>query len=237
MPDYRAAAGQGVQGLRIGVDAAWNDDVDAATRTVLADAADAFRMLGAEIVEVRFPDAAQAVADWFPLCAVEAAVAHEATYPARRDEYGAVLASVLDQGRALAGTDYQKILLRRMDFRGRVAALFESIDLLLAPVHPFAPPTLAAMQSLGAQPEQVSRLLRHTCPFDMSGHPTLTLPGGFADTGLPVGFQLAAAHLGEATLVRAGAAFQRATSWHRRRPAIRDRAGGDTPAGRSACPP
>jgi amidase len=54
----------------------------------------------------------------------------------------------------------------------------------------------------------------------MTGHPTITLPGGFSDAGLPIAFQLAAAHLGEATLVRAGAAFQAATSWHRRRPPL-----------------
>lgn len=233
VPDYRLAAAQDVRGLRIGVDAAWNDDVDAATRTVLAEAVEVFRALGATIVQVRFPDATQVVADWFPLCAVEAAVAHEATYPARADEYGAVLASVLDHGHTLAGTDHQKILLRRMDFRGRVAALFGTIDLLLLPVHPFAPPTVAMMQSLGAQPGQVSRLLRYTCPFDMSGHPTITLPGGFAGTGLPVAFQLAATHLGEATLVRAGAAFQRATAWHRRRPLI-DLACSDASAGAPA---
>jgi amidase len=49
-------------------------------------------------------------------------------------------------------------------------------------------------------------------------HPTITLPGGFTEQGLPVAFQLIATGLGEATLVRAGAAFQGVTSWHRRHP-------------------
>jgi amidase len=53
----------------------------------------------------------------------------------------------------------------------------------------------------------------------MTGHPTITLPGGFSANGLPIAFQLVAAHLDEATLIRAGAAFQRSTSWHRRHPA------------------
>ena len=132
VPDYLAAAGQGVRGLRIGVDPTWNgDDVDTTTQAVLSEAIEAFRSLGAEIVEVRFPDVTQAIADWIPNCAVEAAVAHEATYPARKAEYGAVLASVLEAGRALSGVDYQKVLLRRLDFRGRVAAALSGIDLLL----------------------------------------------------------------------------------------------------------
>jgi amidase len=219
VPDYLTVVRQGVPGLRIGIDATWNnDDVDPATRAVVSEAAEVFRTLGATIVDVEFPDVTQAVADWAPNCAVEAAVAHGATYPARKSEYGPVLASVIEAGRALSGIDYQKILLRRLDLRGRVAALFCKIDLLLIPVHPFAPLALATIQTLGEQPDLIAKLQRYICPFDMTGHPTITLPGGFSDRGLPIGFQLAAAHLGEATLVRAGAAFQDATSWHRRRP-------------------
>jgi amidase len=219
VPDYLAAVGQGVRGLHIGVDAAWNsDDVDEATQTVVSEAAGMFRSLGAAIVDVRFPDVTQAVADWTANCAVEAAVAHEATYPARKDEYGPVLASVIERGRALSGVDYQKILLRRLDLRGRIAGLFGAIDLLLIPVQPFAPLTLATIRTLGEQPGLIAKLQRYTSAFDMSGHPTITLPGGFTEAGMPIAFQLVAANLGEAMLVRAGAAFQGVTTWHRRHP-------------------
>jgi amidase len=208
-----------VQGLRIGIDVAWNtDDVDPATQAVLGEAVAAFRDLGATIIDVAFPDVTQTITDWAPNCAVEAAVAHENTYPSRKDEYGPVLASVIAAGRALSGVDYQKILLRRLDLRGRVAWLFNSIDVLLIPVHPFAPLTLSTIRTLGTQPELITKLQRYTCPFDMTGHPTITLPGGFSEAGLPIGFQLVADHLGETTLLRAAAAYQSITSWHRRRP-------------------
>jgi amidase len=221
LPDFPAAVEQGVRGLRIGVDVRWNSDgVDAGTQAVLSEAAEALRSLGAILVDVEFPDVTQAVADWVPNCAVEAAVAHEATYPARKHEYGPVLASVLEVGRALSGVDYQKILLRRLDLRGRVNVLFGEIDLLLIPVHPFPPLTLDTIRTLGEQPELITRLQRYTCPFDLTGHPTLTLPGGFSETGLPIAFQLVAAHLDEAALFRAGGAFQRVTPWHRRHPPI-----------------
>ena len=221
VPDYLATIERGTHGLRIGIDVAWNtDDVDPTTQAVVAEAADVLRALGATFVTVRFPDVTQAILDWVPQCAVEAAVAHEAKYPAHKSDYGPVLASVIEAGRALSGTDYQKILLRRMDLRGRVAALFDTIDLLLVPVHPFAPPSLAMIRTLGEQPDLIVKLQRYTCPFDMTGNPTITLPGGFTSAGLPIGFQLVAGHLGEATLVRAGAAFQRTTSWHHRHPTI-----------------
>jgi amidase len=219
VPDYLATLGQGVQGLRIGVDGAWNSEgVDAATQAMVTAAIEAFRGLGARIEPVTFPDVTQTILDWFPACAVETAVAHEATYPARKSEYGPALSEVIEAGRALSGLDYQKILLRRHDFRGRVAALLQSIDLLLIPVQPFPPPTLATMRTLGEQPELMSGLLRFTCPFDMTGHPTITLPGGFTEAGLPMAFQLVAADLGEAMLVRAGAAYQGVTTWHQRHP-------------------
>jgi amidase len=216
-----AAVIQDVRGLRIGVDAVWNsNDVDVATQRVLSDAIDAFRALGADIVDVQFPDVKQAVVDWTPNCAVEAAVAHEVTYPARKDQYGPILASVIEAGRALSALDCQKILLRRLALRGRVTALFETIDLLLIPVHPFPPVTLAAIRTLGEQPDLIAKMQRHTCAFDMAGHPTITLPGGASADGMPIAFQLVAGHLKEAVLLRAGAAFQRATSWHRHHPAL-----------------
>ena len=224
VPDFLAAAAQDVRGLRIGVDAAWNnDDVEVKTQRVLADAIGVFRSLGADIVDVKFPDVTQAIADWAPNCAIEAAVAHEATYPACKDEYGPILAAVIEAGRALSALDYQKLLLRRLALRGRVIALFETIDLLLIPVHPLPPVTLAMISTLGERPDLIAKLQRYTCPFDMTGHPTITLPGGASADGMPIAFQLVAAHLDEAVLVRSGAAFQRATSWHRRHPSLTSR--------------
>ncbi len=219
VPDYLTDVGKDLQGLRIGIDAAWNTTgVDSATQGMLTAAADALRGLGASLETVTFPDVRQTIDDWFPNCAIETAVAHEATYPQRKSEYGPALAQVIEAGRRLSGMDYQKILLRRLDFRGRVATLFQAIDLLLIPVQPFPPPTLQTIRTLGQQPDLMSGLLRFTCPFDMSGNPTITLPGGFTEAGLPMAFQLVAAGLGEAKLVRAGAAFQGVTTWHKRRP-------------------
>lgn len=83
-----------------------------------------------------------------------------------------------------------------------------------------AAPTLADLAAAGRAPAAVEARLRFTAPFDMSGHPTLTLPGGKTDDGLPVGFQLVGRPMEEALVLRAGHAFQQATGWHRRRPPI-----------------
>jgi amidase len=221
VPDYLAGIGAGVKGLRIGIDAAWNSEgADPSAQAIVTSAIAAFRDLGAVIVDVTMPDPTQTIADWFPNCAVETAVAHEATYPARKAEYGPALAALIETGRALSGLDYQKILLRRLAFRGEVAAMFEGIDLMLIPTHPFAPLTLEKMRTLGEQPDLMVGLLRYTCPFDMTGNPTITLPGGFSEAGLPITFQLVGPDLGEAALLGAGAAFQGVTTWHKRHPSL-----------------
>ena len=176
--------------------------------------------LGAEVVPIAFPDSEQIVKDWVASCAIEAAVAHTPAFDTHRAEYGTVLAAVIEHGRSLRATDYQQILLRRMNFRGRVTVLFADIDLLLVPVQPIPPLSLETVRTLGEQPELITRLQRYTCPFDMTGHPTITLPGGISETGMPMAFQLVAAASHEHTLVRAGAAFQAATDWHRRRPVM-----------------
>ena len=64
-------------------------------------------------------------------------------------------------------------------------------------------------------------LLRFNPPFSVSGQPTITLCGGADKDGLPIGFQLAARPFEEALLLRAGHAFQQATTWHVRHPSPR----------------
>ncbi|WP_454694243.1 amidase [Achromobacter aegrifaciens] len=223
VPHYTLAAEAPVGGLRIGVDPDWNAwEVDPQTQRMMAAAMQVFEQLGATLVPLRFPsdDAAQAVRDWAPLCAVEAAIAHAPTYPSRKAEYGPVLGSVIEAGHALSGLAYQRILLRRMAMRGQVDALFAKVDALLTPVQPMPPLTLDTVSVLGRQPGLVEALQRYTCVFDMTGHPCLTLPAGQCQAGMPMGLQLVAAHLGEPVLFRLGAAFQAATGWHLRRPAM-----------------
>jgi amidase len=54
----------------------------------------------------------------------------------------------------------------------------------------------------------------------MSGHPTLTLPGGVTSDGVPVGFQIVGHAFDEAGILAAGHAYQQATDWHLKRPPL-----------------
>ncbi len=221
VPNYLAGIKRGLKGLRIGVDTNWNrQGVDEEAVRAVEEALTAIELLGGEIRDISFPDPEQVIADWVPYCAVETAVAHEGTYPARQSEYGPGLAKLIDIGHQLSAMDYQKMILRRINFRGRVEALFEAIDLLVIPAQAFASPTIGVMAKLGQDPAMLAALLRFTCPFDMTGSPTITLPGGFTGAGTPVAFQFVAAHFAEDLLCRAGYAYQQVTDWHRQHPAL-----------------
>jgi amidase len=89
VPDYLSGIGAGVVGLRIGIDRtliAAGADADMARAT--KEAAAVLAQIGALVKEVRFPSPDDVVRVAIPLCSVEAAVAHEATYPSRAGEYG-----------------------------------------------------------------------------------------------------------------------------------------------------
>jgi amidase len=221
VPDCLAGDDGELRGVRIGFDEGYAlGGVESEVRRAVEDALRVLRQLGAEVVPIAFPDVDAMLADWGPNCAVEAAVAHEATFPSRRASYGPGLAGLLDAGRALPGLDYQRILLRRRAFTGRVHAALAPVDAMLIPAQPIAAPTVARMATLGQVPAELAALIRYTAPFDLSGHPALTVPAGFTVKGLPVAVQLIGRHLGEAAICRAGRAFQRATDWHRRHPKL-----------------
>lgn len=220
VPDYLADIDKGIRGLRIGIAPADMDGIcDAVTRRVIDEAGRVLAELGAELTEYDVPVTSAAMRNnWGRYCAVETAIAHEATYPSRKSEYGPVLAGLIEAGRRLSATDLMRMHHTRLLFSGDLRKLFERFDLLLVPVHPFGNPTIERYNQLLREPQTMNESLRYTAPYNMSGSPTITMPGGFTDAGLPVGFQLVGRHLDEALLVRAGHAFQQVTDWHKRHP-------------------
>jgi amidase len=110
------------------------------------------------------------------------------------------------------------MLLLRARVTGEIERLLASVDLFLLPVMGVAAPYLAAMKA--RTPETIASRLRYTAPLDMSGHPTLTLPGGMTADGVPVGFQIVGRAFDEAGILAAGHAFQQETDWHTRRPPL-----------------
>ncbi len=220
VPDYAGSIGAGVRGKRIGL-ATNMTDLDPDSRQALDGAAKTLRAAGAEIVDVALPgDFNNGSRDWVALCAIETALAHEATYPSRAAEYGPVLAGLIEMGRRLSGLEIARLQVRRAALTGGLNKLLASLDLLLMPVMGRAVYSLESLAAGGRDPESVAARLRYTAPFDLSGHPTLTLPGGMTHDSVPTGFQIVSRAFDEGPILAAGHAFQQATDWHLKRPPL-----------------
>ena len=221
VPNYLAGIGDGVRGLRIGVDRKYTQEgIDPQVVAALVEAERTLADLGARIREVRFPSYEKLVSQWIPMCSVETAEAHLKTYPSRAAEYGPELAQLIEQGRSVSGVEIAAIHHERLKFCGELAALFGDIDLLLVPTMPVPIPTLTKMGEYGADPNILLSILRFTAVFDFSGSPTITMPMGMASDRMPLSMQLVGPHLSEEMLARAAHAFQSATDWHTQRPPV-----------------
>ena len=219
VPDYLGGIAGGIAGLAVGVDWSFLErHADAEVMASLRTVAEIVTALGARLVEVRFPEVEPILRGWAMQCAVEAAVAHRDTYPARHAGYGPRLAALLERGSRYTGTEMAEALRDRRAFTGQMAMLFAGLDLLLVPALPVAGPTLDHMASLGEDPEAILAIGPFTAPFDVCGYPTVTVPCGASVLGIPLGFQFVAKPFAEALLCRAAHAYQGVTSWHERRP-------------------
>lgn len=217
VPDLVQEAGRSIAGLRIGIDRGYiADGVDPANVRAIEDAMRVLQDLGAVLVEVKVEDWKEAAKDWLPLCAPETALAHAATWPSRKDDYGQTLSELIKMGHDYTAQDVARAHQTRLQFSTRLAAMFHQVDLLLIPATIWRVPDLAHWDDY-AQGDN-SEFIRFTGPYDMSGSPTITMPGGFDNDGLPLAVQLVGPILGEGLLVRAGSAFQSATDWHLRQP-------------------
>lgn len=208
---------------RLGIDRELQKTFDEPTQVMLDHVLDVARELGWPIIELETPDLPGIAADWASFCAVETAHAHADTYPVRADEYGPALRDLIELGRGMTAVEFQRLNERRRAFVGRLRRMFNSVDLLLMPGVGFASPTLELMETLGSNPELLSALLTPTAPFDLSGSPAITLPGGVSGRGTPLGFQFVGAEFNEQLVLQGAHAFQSVTTFHRNHPQLTNR--------------
>jgi len=223
VPDMSALLDRGVQGLRIGWDEGFTrtdmavDVADAITRVVQV-----LQVQGAVIVPVSMPvRLREYVTAWAPLCQAEAVFAHRAWYPARAEQYGPFFRQWLERGAALGAADYAHFHQLRLACSGDMNALMHGIDVLACPSTPrVAFPVTPEFLYGPIPPDRDPWHARYTAPFNFSGLPTLSLPCGLSDAGLPLSVQFAGHALREDVLVGVGHAFERATDWHTLHPPV-----------------
>jgi len=214
--DYREALAEDIDGLRIGVPRNFFfEDVDEDIVLLVEAAGDVLASAGANLVEVDLRGADDAVEAMTTMIRAEALAIHRQRLAEDPDAFGGDVRRRLLLGEAVSGADYGEARQRARVWRRRVEGALEQCDVLLTPsTGTTAPPADSEMI------ETTRRLVRLTYGWSLAGLPALSVPCGLSDAGLPVGLQLAAAPLGEATVLRVGAAYQNLTDWHLREPGV-----------------
>jgi amidase len=90
---------------------------------------------------------------------------------------------------------------------------FEGVDLLLMPTIPFTAPELPIGTSRSELSAPGFDAVVNTAPFNVTGHPALSLPCGMHD-GLPIGAQLVGRRWDEPTIYRAASRIESLGDWH-----------------------
>ena len=223
LPDFAAATTGSIRGLTIGVPTAFYvDDLDADVAAVLDATIAVLKREGANVVAVELPDQRQLTAASQLVLAVEAAAFHKRWMIERPQDYGPQVLMRLQNGLAIPGVLYLEAMRWRGPALAAHLAAVADVEAMIAPVSPIAAPTIAE-SDVGNGPDAeavIQRLTRFTRPINYLGLPSLAIPAGFTRGGLPVGMQLVGRSFDETTLLRIGAAFQRATDFHDRVPAF-----------------
>jgi len=223
VPDCLASLDQGIAGVRIGVDEDYcTRSVHPEVSSAVLAAAGVLRDCGAEIRQISVPDVEEIIRGWMPVTTAEAAVAHQKTFPARADDYGPAFREFLEGGLRVTGLEYAKAHHERLTWSGRLAEVFQAVDLILCPSVITPPLSTELLNRVALDSEARVVAMKFTAPYDFSGSPTISIPCGFSSEGLPLSLQLVARHLEEPLLCRAGHAFEHATEWHARHPALEE---------------
>lgn len=228
VPDYTAALTGNVKGLRIGVPTNFFfDDLRPETVAAVRKAIDQLKMMGAQIVDVQVEHAELAPAAYNFVSHPEGATFHEERL--RDPKIAALLDPVvrekMESGKFHMATDYIKALRVRTLLMQSMARTFERCDLLAVPAGNAA----GKLES----PELAKSEIKpgsHSLPFhggntnigDMTGVPGLVVPCAFTEEppARPIGIMFYGRPFEEATLLRVAHAYEQATPWHTRRPAI-----------------
>ena len=92
------------------------------------------------------------------------------------------------------------------------------MDALVTPAMLIPPRTI--MEASADDPATRPPDLRNLGPFNINGLPTISIPCGFTSSGLPIGLQISGPPGGETIVLQLAHAYEQATNWHTRRPAI-----------------
>lgn len=205
-----------------------NERVDPETEAAFMAALKVLEGLGAELIERNDPFE-NTLPVWGPLTFSIWATRFADIEQKLGDEMSDTLRHWMGEGRGFGATEVQSAMEARTRLFRQVQSWFEDIDFLATPTlaapalpadqNPFKPVIIDGGDAGGLR----DGWYPYTHPFNLTGHPALTVPMGFSSDGLPVGgLQLVGPWFSDAGLLSTAAAFESAQCWTDRRPSLAD---------------
>ncbi len=218
-PNFRTSLKDGIAGVRVGVPrVAWFDEnlgVAPETAVVFDEALKTLKGLGARIVELDGTPFSMARKANQTILVCEAYAYHEKTYQQTPMKFGSSVRRRMLEGAFLGAVDYITAQRARSVLNEQIRENFDRADVFAVPGAPRPPEAFETMD-----PNEQNLRPNFTNPFNLTGLPALCVPCGFTEGNLPAGLQIVAPAFDEATCFRVGYAYEQATGWHKRRPAL-----------------
>jgi aspartyl-tRNA(Asn)/glutamyl-tRNA(Gln) amidotransferase subunit A len=210
-----------IHGLRIGLpENFYFERISPAVADSVRRAARLAEEAGADIVSVRVPDVARLNTIGRIILLSEASATME-RYLHRREDFGADVLALLDQGRLLPATDYLNAQRARRMLRQEFQAVWKQVDCLLTPTTPTSAPKIG-QSTIDIDGEEDVRIAstRLARGINVLGLPALSLPCGFDEAGLPLGLQIIGPSFREALILKVGAALEESLNLTQRQPVL-----------------
>jgi len=222
--DYAVDVRRGVEGLRIGVVPDYFfHNLQAPVHAALTDALQTLVEMGARVVEVEVEGIHGNISAQLITESCEPSTYHQRWLRERPQDYGEDVRLLLEVGELHLATHYLQAQRYRAILRSRFLEAFKSVDVFICPTLPFTATRVGEtlVEIVEGLPEQMlSAIMQFTGVPSLTGLPALSVPCGFDDDGLPIGMQVIGRPFDETMLFRVGAAFQEATAFHTRAPAL-----------------
>jgi aspartyl-tRNA(Asn)/glutamyl-tRNA(Gln) amidotransferase subunit A len=218
IPDYRAALQGDVKQLRVGLVRHFytsDNEANAATRTAIDAAAQTFETLGCTVRELTLAPLADWAACGMAIMQCEAYSIHEANLRSRFTDYGEIFRDRMVLAALLTGADYVQALRRRRELVDELDQAMANLDIVMTAAAPSEAPPIDAVPKFGLI-ERPSL----TIPFNVTGSPAMSVCCGYTEAGLPLSFQIVGRRFADATVLRLAHAYEQATPWRGRRPAL-----------------
>jgi aspartyl-tRNA(Asn)/glutamyl-tRNA(Gln) amidotransferase subunit A len=220
--NYETSIELPVKGLRVGIPKHffW-EGVDENIQEVLFRNIAVFQELGMQIVQIDNPPMESINQMMAVVMAVESLEVHHEWLRQFADDYADQVRARIELGYQYSNEDYRHAIAMRKLYRQQFDdQVFAYCDVMFIPTIQVHTPTIedSTRGSLDEVLKGVGRLTHVTKGMNYLGLPSMSLPGGFSNQEMPVGFQLVGRDLSEELILRIGHAYQTQTQWHQKIP-------------------